>query len=196
MKMQLQPHFLFNTLNAISELVYDNPAAADQSITQLSDLLRLSLKSGKAHEVPLQEELEFLDRYLCIQRTLLQERLQVRLEIEEEARFALVPNMILQPLVENAIRHGIGPLSSGGSIEIRAGTDGRNIFIEVADDGVGYESEPGTENKSGLGLTNTRERLKHLYGASHEFEMGPSKGGGLSVRMSFPLRLSSLNDPK
>jgi two-component system, LytTR family, sensor kinase len=196
MKMQLQPHFLFNTLNAISELVYDNPAAADRSITQLSDLLRLSLQSGKAQEVPLHEELEFLDRYINIQRTLLQERLRVRLNIEAEARGAMVPNMILQPLVENAIRHGIGPRSSGGNIEVNARTNGDFLTLEVADDGIGYDIATGGGLRSGLGLANTRERLRHLHGASHRFELANSPSGGLRVRMSFPFRLSSLDGSK
>jgi two-component sensor histidine kinase len=200
MKMQLQPHFLFNTLNAISELVYDNPAAADQSITQLSELLRLSLKSGKTQEVPLNEELEFLDRYINIQRILLQERLHVRFNIDTEARVALVPNMILQPLVENAIRHGIGPRGSGGNIEVNAMKDGDLLILEVADDGVGYDMgfdlATHTGAGTGLGLSNTRLRLRHLHGASHRFDLAKSATGGLNVRISFPFRRSSLNESK
>jgi two-component system LytT family sensor kinase len=120
LKMQLHPHFLFNTLNAISELVYSDPKVADESILRLSEMLRFALESGKEQEVSLKEEVEFLEKYVEIQRTLMRERLTVRLDVDPETLDASVPNMLLQPLVENAIKHGISPRPAGGEIDIYA----------------------------------------------------------------------------
>ncbi|HEU4596049.1 MAG TPA: sensor histidine kinase [Pyrinomonadaceae bacterium] len=190
LKAQLHPHFLFNTLNAISELVYDKPELADRTIAKLSDLLRLTLKSGRAQEVRLKEELDFVGRYLEIHQTLMQERLRVRWEVDDEALDACVPNMILQPLVENSIRHGIAPRAGGGTIEVVARRRGELLHLRVEDDGLGLPRRSRGGARSGLGLSNTRERLAHLYDGAHRFELRQTKGGGLTVSILIPYRES------
>jgi sensor histidine kinase YesM len=194
LKMQLNPHFLFNTLNAISELVYEEPEKADQTITQLSDLLRLSLRSGQAQEVRLKEELDFLQKYLEIQQTLLQERLVVSFQVEPESLDACVPNMILQPLVENAIRHGIAPRATGGRIEIHAQRENSMLRLSVRDTGLGLRESEQRGSENGIGLANTRARLRYLYGESHQFELSETPEGGLTVSMTIPFRESTATD--
>ena len=137
LKMQLHPHFLFNTLNAISELVHKEPETAERMVIQLSDMLRVSLDSIGVQEIPLEQELEFLRRYLDIEETRFRDRLRIRMDVDPETLGAYVPNMILQPLVENAIRHGISPLSRGGSIDIRARRNGETLNLQICDDGRG-----------------------------------------------------------
>ncbi len=186
LKSQLNPHFLFNTLNAISELVYDAPATADRVVTQLSEMLRLSLKSGRSQEVSLKDELEFLERYIEIQQTLLQERLSVRFRIEAETLDARVPNTILQPLVENAIRHGLAPRAAGGKIEIGAQRENGMLHLYVQDDGLGITETRRLERGEGIGLSNTRARLRHLYAGRHRFELKQLSSGGVVVHLAFP----------
>jgi sensor histidine kinase YesM len=171
LKTQLHPHFLFNTLNAISELVYEDSAQAEKTITRLSELLRFSLKTDQAQEVPLHEELEFLRMYIEIQQTLLQERLQVRWRIAPETFNACVPSMILQPLVENSIRHGIAPLRSGGTIKIISTKENGWLVLNVEDDGLGLTDKSTNGKGVGIGLQNTQTRLKRLYGERHEFDL-------------------------
>lgn len=190
LKMQLNPHFLFNALNAISELVYEEPESADRTITQLSDLLRLSLRGGQAQEVSLKDELDFLQKYIEIQRSLLRERLAVRMEVEPAALDARVPNMILQPLVENAIRHGIAPREDGGSIEISAQRVNGMLRLSVRDTGLGLNENWEANGHKGIGLANTRSRLRHLYGESHRFELRKTPNGGLTVNLMIPFRES------
>lgn len=192
LRMQLHPHFLFNTLNTISELIYRDPRAAEQMITQVSDMLRLSLDKIGVQEVSLQQELEFLKKYLEIEQTRFAERLKVRMEIHPDTLHACVPNMILQPLVENAVRHGIAPRAAGGSIEIRTRRDDGMLSMEVRDDGHGLskKSEKTSSGGAGVGLANTRARLEHLYGAMHRFELSTSPGHGLTVSMAIPFRES------
>ena len=187
LKMQLHPHFLFNTLNAVSELVYKDPDAAEQMIAQLSDMLRLSLDKVGVQEVALKEELDFLSKYLEIEQTRFRDRLSVELHIDPRALDACVPNMILQPLVENAVRHGIAPRAAGGRIEIRARRAGRMLHVSVRDDGRGLPAEPEQlATKGGVGLSNTRARLERLYGAAHRFELDSRPGQGLTVRLAIP----------
>lgn len=190
LKMQLHPHFLFNTLNAISELVYKDPEAAEQMITNLSDLLRLSLDNVGVQEVPLQQELEFLKKYIEIEQTRFHDRLQIEMHIESDTLDATVPNMILQPLVENAIKHGIAPRSWGGRIDINAERQNGSLLLCVSDDGVGVP-DGNTENlKEGVGLSNTRARLKHLYGDAHKFELQSLIDGGLALKLEIPFKSS------
>jgi two-component system, LytTR family, sensor kinase len=190
LKMQLNPHFLFNALNAISELVYENQEKADRTINQLSDLLRISLESGSAQEVALKQELEFLEKYLEIQKTLMEERLNVNVDIDPDALDACVPNMILQPLVENCIRHGIAPRAEGGRIDIVAQREDGMLHVRVIDNGRGLplESEEELSRNGGIGLANTQARLNHLYGSGYRFELRTAPGKGLVVSMKIPFR--------
>jgi signal transduction histidine kinase len=185
LRMQLHPHFLFNTLNAIAELVHSDPKAADRCIVSVSELLRFSLESHRTQEVTLKEEIDFLEKYLEIQQTLMRERLRVRLNVEPEALDASVPNMLLQPLVENAIKHGISPRPEGGNIEVYARRLDGKLYVEIADDGLGMHEQP---DGNGVGLVNTRERLKHLYGHAHAFNVSSFPGRGVTIRISLPFR--------
>jgi LytS/YehU family sensor histidine kinase len=188
LRMQLHPHFLFNTLNSISVLMAEDTGAARRMLTRLSDLLRASLENKGQHEVTLKEELEFLESYLEIEQTRFQDRLTVRMEIEPKALDACVPNLILQPLVENAIRHGIAPRAAPGLIEIRARRENGMVQLEVCDDGAGLGLAPLESLMKGIGLSNTRARLEQLYGASHRFELHNREGGGLKVTIELPFR--------
>ena len=189
LKTQLHPHFLFNTLNAIAQLVHEDTWRAERTITQLSDLLRTALNRGDADEVTLKEELDFLRLYLDIQQTLLQERLQVRWNIADDTLDACVPAMLLQPLVENAIQHGIGPVASGGTIEIRARRDGSRLSVDIIDDGRGLDMGARSgRGKARIGLANTRARLRHMYGDAQRLDMAPRDGGGVAVTIDMPFR--------
>jgi LytS/YehU family sensor histidine kinase len=185
LRMQLHPHFLFNTLNAIAELVHSDPNAADRCIVSLSELLRFSLESQKTEEVTLKEELDFLEKYVEIQKTLMRDRLRVRLNVEPETLDASVPNMLLQPLVENAIKHGISPRAEGGKIEVYARRMDGKLYVEIADDGLGMHEQ---QDGNGVGLVNTQERLKHLYGHAHTFNLSSFPGRGVTIRISLPFR--------
>lgn len=187
LRMQLHPHFLFNTLNAISTLVHKDPELADRMIARLSDLLRLTLENVGVQEVRLAKELEFLEKYLDIERTRFADRLEIHLEIAPETLDAGAPYLILQPLVENAIRHGIAPRSERGRIAIEAlRRDGR-LVISVTDDGPGIAA-PG-KMKDGVGISSTRARLARLYGADHRFELSRGGLGGLAVTLEIPFRI-------
>lgn len=191
LRMQLHPHFLFNTLNAISTLVHKDPETADRMIARLSDLLRLTLVNIGVQEVRLAKELEFLERYLEIERTRFADRLEVQLQIAPETLDARVPYLILQPLVENAIRHGIASRSTPGLVEIRAERQGGMLALRVSDDGPGM---PATANsKKGVGISSTRARLEQLYGAAHRFEMQNGARGGLVVNLALPFQLMEEN---
>lgn len=188
LKTQLHPHFLFNTLNAISALSFDAPETASRVIAQLSDLLRFSLKSDRSAEITLKEELNFVRKYLQIQQTLLQERLEIKWDISPKTLDAFVPNMFLQPLVENSIRHGIAPKESGGCIEINSRRIGETLEIYVRDNGLGISSNKTNTSGDGIGLTNTRARLRHLYGEAHEFELSEPADGGVMINMTIHFR--------
>jgi signal transduction histidine kinase len=187
LQRQLQPHFLFNTLNTISALMHRDVNAADNMIAKLSDLLRMSLQTVGVQEVPLKQELEFLSKYLEIEQTRFRDRLTVWFDVQPDTLDALVPNLVLQPLVENSIKHGIGPRPAPGRIEIRACRAGSLLEIEVNDNGVGLSAARLTDFNRGVGLANTRSRLMHLYGSSHRFEFRQRPAGGLSVMIAIPL---------
>jgi len=187
LKMQLHPHFLFNTLHAISALMDDDVKGARRMIARLSELLRLTLENVGQQEVSLRQELDALERYLEIEQIRFQDRLTVRLAVAPETLDASVPNLVLQPIVENAIRHGIAPRSSAGRIEIRAERRDGMIELQVIDDGPGLQ--PGNEEfKEGIGLANTRARLRRLYGDEHRIEIKDADEGGLAVKLSIPFR--------
>jgi signal transduction histidine kinase len=187
LQRQLQPHFLFNTLNTISALMHRNVDAADNMIAKLSDLLRISLQTVGVQEVPLKQELDFLSKYLEIEQTRFRDRLTVVFAVQPDTLDALVPNLVLQPLVENAIKHGIGPKPTPGQIQIRSRRAGALLELEVKDNGVGLSAARLTDFNRGVGLANTRSRLQHLYGSSHRFEFRQPAAGGLSVLIAIPL---------
>lgn len=190
LQAQLNPHFLFNTLHAISALMHQNVEAADRMIARLSDLLRAALESAETQEVPLREELDFLKKYLEIEQTRFGDRLKVQMDIAAETWDARVPNLVLQPLVENAIKHGIEPKAKPGIITLSAHCVDKQLSIEVRDNGVGIADK--TALAEGVGLSNTRARLRHLYGDSHTFELRDADGGGLAVCLSIPLHRESV----
>jgi two-component system LytT family sensor kinase len=188
LKMQLHPHFLFNTLHSISALLNKDVAAARKMITRLGDFLRLTLENSGAQEVTLKQEMEFLTCYLEIERIRFQNRLVTRMDLGELTLLAKVPNLILQPIVENAIRHGIAPRSSPGLIEIEAKQLNGTLRIQVRDNGPGLPEHRTSQNqfKKGLGLANTETRLKRLYGADHLFDLSNDPAGGLIVTLEIP----------
>jgi signal transduction histidine kinase len=188
LKGQLQPHFLFNTLNAISELIYRDREAAEQMIGNLSDLLRMSFEKLEVQEIPLKQELEFLKKYLEIEQMRFHDRLLVEMNISPDTLDACVPNMILQPLVENAIKHGIAPRSEGGKIEIAAQLVNDKLELSVADNGIGVPLNDIENISEGVGLSNTRRRLKHLYGNGHEFNLTPIEMSGFQVNLTIPFK--------
>lgn len=185
LRTQLNPHFLFNTLNAISELGYRDPEAADRTITQLSGLLRKSLDDSHQQEIALRDELDFLKRYLAIQQILLQDRLHVELDISDDTLNARVPGMILQPLVENAVTHGIGR-SGTGYITVRATRRDELLVIEVEDNGWGLVIANPRKSGEGIGINNTRTRLRYLYGELAGLELHSRRGEGLTARLNIP----------
>ena len=188
LQMQLNPHFLFNTLNAISSLMHKDVEAADRMIARLSDLLRYTLESTEAQEVPLERELDFLKRYLEIQQTRFGERLVVRMDIVADTLEALVPNLVLQPLVENAIAHGVAPHSRRGAIVLSSRKLGEVLELEVRDNGAGLRQNQVF--KEGVGISNTRARLEQLYGDRFQFEFTKATEGGLAVKIVIPWRRS------
>jgi two-component system LytT family sensor kinase len=186
LKMQLHPHFLFNTLNAISTLVYKDPAAADRMISRLSDLLRFAVDSVRLEEIPLHREIELLETYLDIERTRFGNRLQVALDLDPRANGLKVPSLILQPLVENAIRHGVGLRARGGRVDVRTRLANRKVEIEIQDDGVGFSATRKYADREGVGLANTRARLHALYGSGYSFECNQAPEHGALVRVTIP----------
>ncbi len=187
LQAQLHPHFFFNTLNALSALIYRSPKEADLMITRLGDLFRILLKKDKEQEISLKEELEFLESYLKIHQTLMGDRLKVEWKIAPDVLDTKVPNLILQPLIENSVKHGLAPLEEGGTLEIGATRQNSHLRLEVKDNGVGIKPE-NIDFEGGIGIENTRKRLRHLYGASYEFKISRSLEGGLSVVIKIPLR--------
>jgi two-component system LytT family sensor kinase len=186
LQMQLNPHFLFNSLHSISALMHQDVDAADRMIARLSELLRAALAGSDTQEVTLREELEFTRRFLEIEQIRFGDRLAVKMEIAPDTLDALVPNLILQPLVENAIRHGIEPRARPGRIEVKAERANGELRLAVSDDGDGLSSGAQTE---GVGLSNTRARLRTLYGEAHGIELRPAPGRGLLVQLTIPIKL-------
>lgn len=186
LRMQINPHFLFNTLHAISTLVERDPAGVRRMIARLSQLLRYTLEETDTQEVTLDQELDFLERYLEIQRIRFQGHLDVEEDIPATTRKALVPNLILQPLVENAIKHGASQIEGMGRILIRARRDGNRLHVSVHDNGPGLSANTGDGAPKGFGLRNTQERLESLYGEDQELALFPSEKGGLVAQISLP----------
>jgi two-component system, LytTR family, sensor kinase len=196
LQMQLHPHFLFNTHNAIATLIHKNPKMAEKMLMNLSDLLRISIKKMDVQEVPLQTELEFLNKYLEIEKIRFQNRLQVTMNIAAETLDAAVPNMILQPLVENAIKHGIAPLARGGEIKIEAARQNGHLNLIVSDNGVGMNfDEVEMLTADGIGLANTKARLDQLYKDRATMQIESVKNCGLEVKMEIPFRAVAKTEP-
>ncbi|MBL0313572.1 MAG: histidine kinase [Holophagaceae bacterium] len=189
LKMQLNPHFLFNTLNAVSALMHSDPSTADRMLLKLGNLLRLNLEQSPEQETSLEQEIAFLEGYLEIEQLRFGDRLRVQIEVPKPLLGAQVPTFVLQPLVENAIKHGLSDRASGGTIHIRARQDGQRLFLEVEDDGSGA---PGTHRGTGIGIgtQNTRSRLAQLYGEEHSFELKFPPAGGALAQISLPLSLT------
>ena len=186
LRTQLDPHFLFNALNTISAQVEREPRLARSMIEHLGDLLRLSLATHSKPTIPLQEEVAFLDHYLSIQKIRFGSSLHIEINIALDVQQALVPSMFLQPLVENAIRHGLSPRAGGGTIVLRALGQGGKLYVSVLDDGVGLAQA----SREGVGLSVTRERIAGLHPeGSSRFDIHPRPEGGTAVEISFPLRL-------
>lgn len=191
LRLQLQPHFLFNTLNTISSVMYEDVRAADAMVTQLSDLLRLTLRTANAHEIRLSQELQITRLYLGIMQKRFEDKLRVSYAVDEGLENSLVPQLILQPLVENSLRHGLKEGAAGIDISIGVRRDNGSVILEVADTGAGLgalDSERVFDR--GLGLKNIRGRLEQLYGAGQAFSIANRASGGAEVTLRFPLHLA------
>jgi signal transduction histidine kinase len=191
LKTQIEPHFLFNTLNSVAQLIHENPAAAERMLDSLADLLRLTIDLGQASEVTLAQEMQILTAYLEIQRMRFEDRLRFALHVPPELGDALVPSLVLQPLVENSIRHGLAPRAAPGTVRVDAslGDDGR-LCLVVTDDGVGLPG--GGPLREGVGLKNTRARLQRLYGAAHRFDVRAGEEGGAVATVMLPFRRAAV----
>ncbi|MGE0553635.1 MAG: sensor histidine kinase [Gemmatimonadales bacterium] len=197
LKSQLHPHFFFNTLNTVSSLMQRDVEGASRVVSRLGELLRISLRHGESQETTLREELDFLAHYLAIQRIRFDDRLTVTVDAPEETLEALVPSLLLQPLVENAIRYAIEPRATPGRVAIGARIEADRLAIEIRDDGPGMPpaaleafrsgASNGGSNGFGIGLGNTRARLEQLYGARHRFELSAVEPSGLRLRIELPL---------
>ena len=184
LQSQLRPHFLFNTLNTIAEQVYTDPAGADRMITRLGALLRASFSALGDHEISLREEIDFLRNYLDIMTVRFRDRVRIDIDVDPDALDTRVPTLLLQPLVENALRHGVEPLESGGHVEIVARRRVDTVVIEVRDNGCGLRSD----QHEGVGIRNTRDRLQQLYGDAQEFAIRNRVDGGVIAAITLPYR--------
>ncbi|HZS08643.1 MAG TPA: histidine kinase [Blastocatellia bacterium] len=188
LRMQIHPHFLFNALNSISALIDEDHKAAGRMVSRLGKFLRLTLQNATAQTVPLRRELEFIRSYLEIEQVRFEDRLAVEVRIEPDALGADVPCLILQPIIENAVRHGIAPLETGGKIEVHACRRDAMLRVQVKDNGPGLAAGADGIPANGIGLRNTQLRLRTLYGDAQRFEVANAPDGGLVVTMEFPLR--------
>lgn len=188
LRQQLHPHFLFNTLNVIAAVVHTDPAAAERMIAGLGELMRMALYGGAEQEVPLTRELTVLRHYLTIQEIRFEDRIRIETRVADGVGDALVPALILQPLVENAIKHGLAPRASGGRILVAAVRVGDDLELLVQDDGVGSGTPDGAPERERIGLGNARERLRYLYGERCSFVAESPREGGFIVRVRIPFR--------
>ena len=184
LRLQLQPHFLFNTLNTVAELVHTDPDTADQMITRLGRLLRLSLDHAGHQVVPLRQEIDFLRMYVEIEQVRFQDRLQIVWNLAPDTLDAAVPTLLWHPVLENAIRHGVTPLAGRGRIVIASHRDAGDLVLEIRDNGQGLP--PGGVSREGVGLRNIRERVGQLYGSRARFALAPAVGGGTVATLRLP----------
>jgi len=184
--MQLHPHFLFNALNATTALIRKDPAAAEEMIANLGELLRLALSVRDRHEVTVRQELDYLECYLAIERVRFGDRLPVVVDVEPAALETPVPQLLLQPIVENAIQHGIAPRATGGEVtlraQVRATEHANTLVLELSDDGVGMRDDA----REGIGLRITRQRLQTLYRGAGALSVQPRPGGGTVATIELP----------
>jgi len=185
LKMQIHPHFLFNTLNSIAALLHKDVEAADKMIARLGDFLRLTLKRSDTQTVDLGQELDFLKCYLDIEHIRFQDRLTVDMEVEPDTLDVMIPNLILQPIVENAVRHGVARQTVPGHITIRALKKSNRLIVQIEDNGPGLKIDPNGDS-SGIGLNNTRARLRQFYGTDYDFKIANSKNTGVIVTLEIP----------
>jgi two-component system, LytTR family, sensor kinase len=190
LQQQLQPHFLFNTLNSISSLMYKSVPDADRMLTSLGDLLRISLERMNVQEVVLKDDIAFIERYLLIEKIRMGERLVIETHFGPETLDSLVPCMIIQPILENAIKHGISPYIAKGKIIISSWREGKKLFLQIDDSGKGFTGKIDSYFARGYGLRNTLSRLQVLYGSNFSFDCSKGKCGGLSVTLSIPFRMN------
>jgi LytS/YehU family sensor histidine kinase len=186
LRAQIDPHFLFNALNGISALIETDPAGAQEMLSRLSALLRLALAAGSSQEVPLRDELIFVERYLDIMRVRFGERLQTCIDVSHDLLDERVPSLLLQPLVENCVRHGMHASPKTTTIDVTAVRDARSLRLTVTDDGTGLGPHPPRAN--GIGLGHTRRRLHHLYGDGATLHVADRPGGGTAVTITLPRR--------
>jgi signal transduction histidine kinase len=191
LQSQLHPHFLFNTLNGIAALIYEEPKAAHRMLARLSELLRMSLQDSGVQVVTLRNELEFGRRYLELEQIRLGDRLAVEYQIAPDTLEACVPNLLLQPFLENAIKHAIAPWSRPGRICICSRRDQATLYLRVTDDGPGLPMSPEASERLGIGVSNTKARLKELYGAEHAIELKNGERAGLVVEIAIPFRVAT-----
>ena len=191
LRMQINPHFLFNTLHAVSTLVERNPQGVRRMIAKLSVLLRHTLEASSGQEVPLEQELQFLDSYLDIQQIRFQGHLEVHREIAPDVLSALLPNLILQPLVENAIQHGVSKTDGRGRLEVRAWREGEQLCLSVRDNGSSFSGDGAADLTEGIGLSNTRARLQQMYGSAQSLTFRGADGGGLIAQITLPFHTAA-----
>jgi two-component system, LytTR family, sensor kinase len=196
LKNQLHPHFLFNALNAVSTLITKDPTAAKRTVLQLAGLLRRLLADSETQEVPLAEEIAFARSYLEIEQVRFSNRLTVEISVDPQVAKSLVPHLLLQPLVENAVRHGIGPKEAPGAIRIEVALAGEKVLLTVLDDGVGRSRSPRKSDGAGVGLVNLRARLKRLYGDAAGLECGDRPEGGFAARVALPMRRAGAGESR
>jgi two-component system LytT family sensor kinase len=187
LRAQLEPHFLFNALNTIAVLMREDVDAADRVLALLSRLLRRVLDAASAPEVQLRQEVEFLEAYLAIEQARFPHRLSFHVDVDPQLLDARVPSLILQPLVENAVRHGVAARTAAGRIEVAASREDEMLLVTVRDDGPGMADDA----QEGIGLSNTRSRLELLYGKRHSFRLDRAEGGGLQIALAIPLQAAA-----
>jgi two-component sensor histidine kinase/HAMP domain-containing protein len=190
LRLQLSPHFLFNALNGAMALIATNSRAAEKMLASISDFLRMILRSSAEPKVTVERELALLHHYIEIQRVRFGEKLEVVIDVDDSLASAMVPSLLLQPLVENSIRHGISSRATGGTVIVRMNAEGDMLRILVEDNGVGPSARRSKQRGTGLGLSNTATRLNHLYGERYSFETSAAGGGGFRVQLSLPLELN------
>jgi LytS/YehU family sensor histidine kinase len=191
LRLQLSPHFLFNALNGAMALIATNSRAAEKMLASISEFLRMILRSSAEPKVTVERELALLHHYIEIQRVRFGEKLKVIIDVDDTLAAAMVPSLLLQPLVENSIRHGISPRASGGTVIVRMHADREMLRIVVEDNGVGPSAKRSRRPGTGLGLSNTATRLNHLYGERYSFETSAAVSGGFKVQLSLPLELAT-----